>query len=207
MLGIFSTFSTNNRINKMMRERIRTGVIGCIPSSWYDGYRIHGPTKSFIDMGFSNGFTTPIGRCYQEEAVDQMLEEADAIYLPGGNTFEFLGMLQYRNIIPKLKKFYERGGSFFGSSAGSILMGPSIAIASFADPNFLCLNDLNALGFVDFAIKPHWDGWAQHETMFRNFSDMTGTPLFGLREGQGIIVDEDGKRTYIGGKPKAFNAW
>lgn len=207
MLGIFSTFSTNNRINKMMRDRIKTGIIGCIPSSWRDGYTFCGPARSFIDMGFTKSFVIPVGNLYDEHAFDQMLEEADAIYLPGGNTFGFLCMLQCRNAIPKLRKFYERGGSFFGSSAGSILMGPSIAIASFADENYFGLTDLEGLGFVDFAIKPHWDWWATHETMFRNFSKMTKTPLFGLREGQGIIVDEDGKRTFIGGKPKAFNAW
>lgn len=207
MLGIFSTFVTNNRINKMMRERIKTGVIGCIPSSWMDGYTFCGPTRSFIEMGFTRSFVAPVGGLYDEQYFDQMLADSDAIYLPGGNTFEFLCMLQCRNVIPKLRKFYERGGSFFGSSAGSILMGPSIAIASFADENYLCLADLEGLRFVDFAIKPHWDWWANHETMFRNFSNMTKTPLFGLREGQGIIVDEDGKRTYIGGKPKAFNAW
>ena len=207
MLGIFSTFSTNNRINKMMRERIKTGVIGCIPSSWYDGYRIHGPTKSFIDMGFSKSFTTPIGRCYQEEAVDQMLEVADAIYLPGGNTFEFLGMLQYRNIIPKLKKFYERGGAFFWVWARRIFLGPRIPKASLSEPKFFCLGDPYALWFVVFAIKTHLGSWGAQETMFKKIFAMNGKTPLCLREGQGIIVDEDGKRTYIGGKPKAFNAW
>lgn len=94
----------------------------------------------------------------------ETLSNVDAIYVRGGNTFDLLESVKNSDFLGLLNEALERGVIYIGTSAGSILAGPSIEIAQndFAnDPNNTALTDFAALGLVDFAIFPHWqDDWS-----------------------------------------------
>lgn len=95
------------------------------------------------------------------------IQDSDVIYLSGGNTFEFLAALRKAKLIPKLRKFVERGGLLCGMSAGAILLTSNIKLASIpketADENEIGLKNLKALGLVDFHFCPHYETWMDKE--------------------------------------------
>jgi dipeptidase E len=86
------------------------------------------------------------------------LDECDAFYVSGGNTFYLLDQIRKRKFDVYLKKAL-RTKVYVGCSAGSIIMTPSIEVASIppGDTNLPGLTDLTGLAYVDFEIEPHCD--------------------------------------------------
>ena len=84
----------------------------------------------------------------------QRLADVDIVFLCGGNTFHLLDQLRQSGLGDWLKGHVEEK-VYVGSSAGSIVMTPTIATANGADPNLKGMTDLSALGLVDFDIIPH----------------------------------------------------
>jgi len=84
------------------------------------------------------------------------LEDCDVLFLSGGNTFHLLDQIRKQGFDTYLKMIL---GSkvYVGSSASSITMTPSIAVAALppGDPNVPNLTDLTGLGYVGFEIEPH----------------------------------------------------
>lgn len=52
-----------------------------------------------------------------------VLDAADILAIPGGNTFELLAQLRERQLIAPLKQFISDGGTVYGGSAGAIFNG------------------------------------------------------------------------------------
>ena len=127
---------------------------------------------------------------YDATRIDQLLA-CDAIHLSGGNTFAFLAWLQQRNLIPLLQEFVSQGKVLIGVSAGSILMSKTINIAGFADQNVIGLTDFRALGLVDWEFMPHWLDDAPYLEGLLNYAKTSGTVIYGCRDGDGIIVEND----------------
>lgn len=82
------------------------------------------------------------------------LEAMDIVFLSGGNTFHLLDQIRQTGLGEWLAG-HKDAKVFVGSSAGSIVMTPTIATANGADPNLKGLENLDALGFVDFDFIPH----------------------------------------------------
>ncbi len=84
------------------------------------------------------------------------LNYCDVIYVSGGNTFHLLNQSKIHGFDAWLKDNIENK-VYVGSSAGSILLTPTIKIASVepADINYAKITDLSALNFVPFEISPH----------------------------------------------------
>lgn len=178
------------RVNKLLKNR----RIGYIPAGLYDRPGIH-DGWSYAKMGFESAVSCPLGKYYDERRVDAVFK-CDAIHLGGGNTFEFLYLLRFRNLLDRLREFVANGGILMGTSAGGIMMCQQIRIAGFADDNYMGLIDLDALGLVDFEVKPHWDAWKSIEKTFRQYARKAGVTLFGLSEGQSIWVTDNGIKFY-----------
>jgi dipeptidase E len=84
----------------------------------------------------------------------QRLADVDIVFIGGGNTFHLLDQLRQSGLGEWLKE-NAKDKVYVGSSAGSIVMTPTIATANGADPNLKGMTDLNALGLVDFDFIPH----------------------------------------------------
>lgn len=82
------------------------------------------------------------------------LQAVDIVFLSGGNTFHLLEQMR-RTGLDEWLVAHKEDKVYIGSSAGSIVMTPTIATANGADPNLKGLKNLNALGFVDFDFIPH----------------------------------------------------
>ncbi|TSC83558.1 MAG: dipeptidase E [Microgenomates group bacterium Gr01-1014_16] len=91
---------------------------------------------------------------------DIRLGDADAVWVEGGNTFYLLYWVRKSGFDKELLRFLDRGGTYVGVSAGSLLVGPSIETASWKggdDPSIVELENYNGLGLVKFTIFPHYE--------------------------------------------------
>ena len=84
------------------------------------------------------------------------LESVDVVCISGGNTFYLLDQVRRTKFDVWLEK-NKNSKIYLGMSAGSIIMTPTIAVASVdnGDINFDGLKNLQGLNFVDFEISPH----------------------------------------------------
>ncbi|KAH8170481.1 peptidase family s51 domain-containing protein [Sarocladium implicatum] len=133
------------------------------------------------------------------------LEAADIVVIPGGNTFELLGILRSHGLLDELRSFIERGGKAYGGSAGSILMGADIGLADVErggmDPNPIALQDTQGVGFMgDIAVYPHWDPESTN-VGYEAWAKETRSRVFCLPEKSGVVVDLE-KRTVTNKGPE-----
>lgn len=134
------------------------------------------------------------------KADDQFLavEETDAIFIGGGNTFRLLKTLYDQNLLDPIRQRVGAGMPYIGSSAGSNVAGPTIRTTN--DMPIVQPPSFDALGLVSFQINPHYldpDPNSKHmgetrEKRLQEFLEENDTPVLGLREGA-IARCEDGK--------------
>jgi len=87
-------------------------------------------------------------------------KEYDVIYVCGGNTFVYLDRIRKTGLDKFIIDSVKSNRSIYvGVSAGSIVTGPDISIASWGsegDSNDINLNDLKGLGLTNIVISPHY---------------------------------------------------
>jgi dipeptidase E len=123
------------------------------------------------------------------------VEQADAIFCGGGNTFRLLKSLYDRDLVGPIRERAARGLRYSGASAGANLAGPTIRTTN--DMPIVEPPSLDALGLVRFQINPHYldpDPASTHmgetrETRLKEFHEENETPVAGLREGAMLRVE------------------
>ncbi len=137
------------------------------------------------------------------------LDEAEAVYVPGGNTFRLLRALEQRGLLEAIRAGVSRGSLvYLGASAGANLACPTIRTTN--DMPIVEPRSLAALGLVPFQINPHYvdaDPGSMHmgetrEQRIHEFLDENDVPVLGLREG--AWVERQGNAARLGGKPGAM---
>jgi dipeptidase E len=125
----------------------------------------------------------------------QVLDVADAIFIGGGNTFRLLTRLYETKLLNVIAARVGDGIPFLGSSAGSIVAGPSLKTTK--DMPVLEPESFNALGIVPFHISPHYldpdpssrhMGETQEERILQFLEENEGR-VVGLREGTMLRVE------------------
>lgn len=135
-----------------------------------------------------------------DERYDKRLQEelfkCHIIQLPGGNTYHFLSMLKKRNLMDKLRDFAEKGGILVGVSAGALIFSPTIGSAQFGDENEEGLQDLSALGLVNFEMMPHWNRWSSYLPQLQKYSRNNNVTIYTASDGEGIVIQDDCMKLY-----------
>ncbi len=87
----------------------------------------------------------------------ESLKTAEIIYVGGGNTFRLLKALKDSRADQILRDFCEHSsGIYVGVSAGSLIVGQSIASAVGHDDNNVNLTDLTGLRIVPYILLVHY---------------------------------------------------
>ncbi|MFY0643382.1 MAG: dipeptidase PepE [Bacteroidia bacterium] len=82
------------------------------------------------------------------------IEQASAIFIGGGNTFQLTKCLQDFGLVELIKEKVERGAPYVGWSAGSNVAGESIKTTN--DMPIVEPSSFNALGLIQHQINPHF---------------------------------------------------
>jgi dipeptidase E len=123
------------------------------------------------------------------------IEETEAIFIGGGNTFRLLKALQDLELIAPIRRRVHTGAPYIGSSAGSNVAGPTIKTTK--DMPIVQPRSFDSLGLVPFQISPHYQdpdpnsihmGETQEERILQ-FLEENETPVLGMREGAWVWVE------------------
>jgi dipeptidase E len=123
------------------------------------------------------------------------IDEADVIFVGGGNTFRLLAALHSSDLVNTIRHKVEQGMPYIGSSAGSIVACPTLKTTK--DMPIVQPASFNALGLVNFQISPHYldpDPSSTHmgetqEERILQFLEENEAPVIGLREGAMLRVE------------------
>jgi len=134
----------------------------------------------------------------------RQVENADAVFVGGGNTFRLLKTLQDAQLLAPLGARARAGLPYLGASAGINLACPTVRTTN--DMPIVEPHGFDALGLVPFQINPHYldpDPGSIHmgetrELRIVEFLEENDCAVVGLREGAWIRVE--GERAALGGR-------
>lgn len=140
------------------------------------------------------------------------VEQAEGIYVGGGNTFRLLDALYRRDLLEVIRERVRAGLPYLGVSAGTNVACPTIMTTN--DMPIVQPPGFEALGLVPFQVNAHYftgsihvkqgDTFQEHfgetrDDRIREFHEMNDTPVVGLWEGGTIRVEGD--RYTLSGAP------
>lgn len=125
------------------------------------------------------------------------VENAEAIFTGGGNTFLLVQQLYNNNVMQAVKYAVENGVLYFGTSAGSNIAGISMQTTN--DMPITYPPSFDTLGLIPANLNPHYldpDPNSTHmgetrETRIKEFHTINSIPVIGLREGSWLDVTGD----------------
>jgi dipeptidase E len=158
-----------------------------------DGYANVARTK-FITIGYG------LDSIHEADDPKRAVEQAQAIFIGGGNTFRLLKTLYELDLLDVIKRRAESGMPYMGASAGSNVAGVTIRTTN--DMPIVQPPSFNAIGLVPFQINPHYldaDPGSTHmgetrEQRLREYLEENTVPVVALREaallhvGNGIVT-------------------
>lgn len=183
----------NARIDARLLEvlRPRGSRIGYIASSREPDRQFFAERRSYyagLDLHL-DVFVDPTSA--SEHEVRSSIFGCDAIHLAGGDTVGFLRWLRDAGLIQPLRDWAEAGGTLIGTSAGAILMTPSIALDALykgGDPE--TVEAPEALDLLPFEVFPHWEDRPAFKSALLSHSRRTANPIAAIPDGDGIFVSQ-----------------
>lgn len=131
---------------------------------------------------------------HQFENAEDAIQNAQGIFVGGGNTFVLVSQLYRNNALIAIKNAIKNGIPYLGTSAGSNICGLTINTTN--DMPIVYPPSFKTLGLVPFNINPHYldpvEGSTHmgetRETRIKEFHAYNNQPVIGLREGSWIAV-------------------
>lgn len=132
---------------------------------------------------------------HEYENAIKAVENSEAIFTGGGNTFLLVSELYRNNILNSIEKAIKSGIPYLGTSAGSNICGLTMGTTN--DMPIIYPPSFRTFGFISFNINPHYldpDNNSKHmgetrETRINEFHKFNPQPVLGLREGSWLEVN------------------
>ena len=145
--------------------------------------------ERFEEVGHS------ITSIHQSEDPVRAVEEAEAIVVGGGNTFQLIKMIQDKGLINAVRKKVLKGTPYVGWSAGSNVTCPTIRTTN--DMPILEPSSFNAFNLIPFQINPHYTdknppghaGETREDRIMEYLAANQADTVLGLREGCMFVVE------------------
>lgn len=135
---------------------------------------------------------------HQTDNAQSAVNDASAIMIGGGNTFNLLYTLYSENILQAIRSKVLQGTHYIGWSAGSNICGDSIRTTN--DMPIIQPPSFDALRLVPFQINPHYSDYHptgfNGETRAQRISEFCtlnpDMPVVGIREGSALVRNSQG---------------
>jgi dipeptidase E len=132
---------------------------------------------------------------HQFEDPAKAVQQAQGVFVGGGNTFLLVSQLYKNNIMQLLREAVLEGTPYLGTSAGSNICGLTMQTTN--DMPIVYPPSFKTLGLVPFNINPHYmdpDTSSGHmgetrETRIKEYHAFNSPPVIGLREGSWLEVE------------------
>lgn len=160
--------------------------------------------EELIRLGIKNENIKEINLDHEVDYFE--IEDCDAMYVCGGNTFYLLDKINRTYFDVAIEKFLMSGKVYFGVSAGSIVATPNIATAGVepADSNEVGLTDLGGLSLVDFEVSPHVPEIVSYNKV-EKYSKTTKRKVYAIDHNSAILVQDKNVSVIGGGVSKIYN--
>ncbi len=161
-----------------------------IPFALYDREAYASKARArFANMGYA------MDSLVHATDAQQAVDAAQALFVGGGNTFRLLKALYEFELVDSIRRRVSEGMPYIGSSAGSIVAGPTIKTTK--DMPIVQPPSFGALNLVPFQISPHYldpDPASTHmgetqEERILQFLEENEAPVVGLREGAMLRIE------------------
>jgi len=162
-----------------------------IPTAAYpevDKSHIKEKKKSLLELGIDKIQEVDLKGKNKAE-LSKVLDNADVIWVGGGNTFFLLYWMRKSGFDKLLPRILAGGKVYVGVSAGSIVAGPSIEVANwegYDDPSVIELDSLEGLNLIDFHIFAHFG--PKWERLVSDNKQSLEEELICLSDEQAVVV-------------------
>ena len=154
------------------------------------------PQRAFFDekrqyyaqYGLSLDLFVDLDALAGDEEIGRLFS-CSAIHLTGGHTGDFLRRLRQSGMLEKLRAWALDDGIVVGTSAGAILMTPTIAAdALFEGGSPEAVRDGAALDLMPFEFFPHLNDDPGYLPALLRYSETTANSILACRDGEGLIL-------------------
>ncbi|XP_054283985.1 alpha-aspartyl dipeptidase-like [Macrosteles quadrilineatus] len=185
---------------KSLMSRNNVSKVLFIPYALHDkdSYE-HKARKGFAKLGFA------LESIHRSNDPVEAVNQAEAIFVGGGNTFRLLRALYDNKLIDSIRNVVlQQGTPYMGASAGTNVA--TVNICTTNDMPIVYPQSFNALNLVPFNINPHYIepeansthmGETREERIKQYFEEEEHYPVLGLKEGS--ILEVDGDKAFIRG--------
>lgn len=172
---------------------LRVAFVPTASNPSQDKEGVNDDRKKLVDLGFEI-IDVDIA-AVTHESLRQALTDCDVIFVAGGNTFYLLQESNKSGFSELLPKFVRSGKPYIGSSAGSVLVGPTVQPIELMDDPAAApdLTSFDGLGLIDLIPLVHY-GNEEFEQEYKNALDnyYSSGPRFVLvRDNEFILVRDD----------------
>jgi dipeptidase E len=127
------------------------------------------------------------------------LDQFDAVYIGGGNTFALLAELRKSGFEQYLRECARQGKPVYGGSAGAAVLGRDIRTVNYLDRNEVGLVEMKGLDLAGgHAIWVHYQ--PQDDRLIEEYVSQCQQPVIALSECSGIVIEQDSLRA-VGFEP------
>ena len=118
------------------------------------------------------------------------LDQFDAVYIGGGNTFALLAELRKSGFEHHLKEYVRRGRAVCGGSAGAAVLGRDIRTVNYLDCNEVGLVETTGLDLaLGHAIWVHYQ--PQDDKLISAYVRQYNQSVIALSERSGIVIEQE----------------